>query len=261
MERITVKGLNVRETEIGESDKLITLVTEEYGLLSVNAKGVRSLKSKNMVACQPFAYSTYVLRRSKKYFYVEETELIECFFDLRADLDKLSLAAYICDVCCDVSVENQPDCELLQLTLNTLYAISYKDWPLRKIKAAFEFRCAAVCGFCPDLSLCDRCGCDPKGDVYLDVMNGRLLCRDCKPLTEREEMMEDNGTARLYFLLSPSVLSAMRYIVDSPGRKFLSFRIDDEDELNLLCRYTESYLINHLEHGFKTLEFYKSILL
>ncbi|MDD6094480.1 MAG: DNA repair protein RecO [Clostridia bacterium] len=260
MERINVHGLNVRETDVGESDKIITLVTEEYGRLTVTAKGVRSLRSKNMVACQPFAFANYVLRRSKKYFYVEETELIDCFFNLRADLDKLSLAAYVCDVCCDVSVENQPDPELLRLTLNTLYAISNKDMPLQKIKAAFEFRCSAVCGFCPDLSQCDRCGKETHPKMYLDVMNGRLLCGDCKPFTEREEIMEDNGTARLYYLLSEDVLAAMRYIAEAPAAKFLSFNID-EDGLYLLEKYSEGYLVNHLEHGFGTLDFYKSILL
>lgn len=260
MERISVKGLNVRETDVGESDKIITLVTEEYGLMTVTGKGVRSLRSKNMVSCQPFAYANYVLRMSKKYFYIEETELIDCFFGLRSDLDKLSLAAYVCDVCCSCSVENQPDPELLQLTLNTLYAVANKDIPLKKIKAAFEFRCAAVCGFCPDLSHCDRCGKESHNKMYLDVMNGRLLCGDCKPFTEKEEMMEDNGTARLYYLLSEGVLSAMRYIVDCSPGKFLSFNVD-EDDMYLLSQYCEGYLINHLEHGFSTLDFYKSVLL
>lgn len=260
MERINVKGLNVRETDVGESDKIITLVTEEYGRLTVTGKGVRSLKSKNMVACQPFAFSSYVLRRSKKYFYVEETELIDCFFGLRADLSKLSLAAYVCDVCGDVSVENQPDPELLRLTLNTLYAISNRDIPLEKIKAAFEFRCACVCGFCPELSACGVCGkCDAE-TMYLDVMNGRLLCRDCKPIAEREEMLSESGTARLYYLLSDGVLSAMRYISGAAAAKFLSFSIVP-DELGLLGRYCEGYLINHLEKGFPTLDFYKSIIL
>ena len=66
MDRICVHGLNVRETDVGDYDKIITLVTQEYGKLTVTGKGVKSLKSKNMVGCQPFAYSTYVLKKSKK---------------------------------------------------------------------------------------------------------------------------------------------------------------------------------------------------
>ena len=44
-DRITVHGLCVRETETGEADKIITLVTEEQGRMSVSAKGVKSLKA------------------------------------------------------------------------------------------------------------------------------------------------------------------------------------------------------------------------
>lgn len=260
MDRITVRGLNVKETEVGESDKIITLVTQERGKMTVTGKGVKSLRSRNMVACQPFAYSTYVLKKSKKFWYVEEAELINCFFGLRGDMDRLCLAAYICDVLDYISVENAPEPDILRLTLNTLYAISDRpDIPLSIIKAAFEFRCVSELGMCPDLSVCDVCACEAVGDVYLDVMNGRLLCPDCKPRAEKEEEMT-SVTARLYYILSSDVLSAMRYIASAPLEKILAFNLD-EDGTYLLGKVCEGYLTNHLEHKFSTLDFYKSILL
>lgn len=260
MEKITVHGLCVREAETGDYDKIITLVTQEMGKITVTGKGVKSLKSRHMVACQPFSYSTFVLKKSKKFWYIEESEAKETFYGLRNDLERLSLAAYVCDVLADVTVENAPEPELLRLTLNTLYAISNKrEVPLSLIKAAFELRCAAECGFCPELSACDVCGCEAKGDVYLDVMNGRLLCPDCKPRAEKEEQLIE-GTSRLYYIISSDVLAAMRYVINAPQAKLLSFTID-EDGLYLLGKVCEGYLINHLEHPFKTLDFYKSILI
>lgn len=260
MDRITVRGLNVRETETGDYDKIITLVTHEMGKITVTGKGVKSLKSKHVVACQPFAYSTFVLKKSKKFWYIEESENIECFYGLRGDLERLSLAAYVCDVLADVSVENMADPEPLRLALNILYAISrHKDVPLLQIKSAFEIRLSAECGFCPDLSGCDVCREDVKGDVYLDVMNGRLLCPECKPRAEKEEALIE-GTARLYYILSQDVLSAMRYIISCPQNKVLSFSLDG-DGLYLLGKVCEGYLLNHLEHTFNTLDFYKSILI
>lgn len=257
-ERITVHGLCVRETEVGEADKIITLVTMEYGRLSVSGKGIKSLKSRHMAATQPYCYSLFTLRKSKKYFYIEESELIECFWELRSDIEKLSLAAYICDVCADVSVEGQADPELLRLTLNTLFAVN-KGMQANKVKAAFELRCASVIGFCPDLSRCGMCSCGLSGDAYIDIMNGRLLCRECKPRAEREEELE-GAVSRLYMLLSPGTVAAMRYIVESAPERFLSFNLG-EDDMYLLSQVCESYLTNHLEHGFSTLSFYKSILM
>ena len=68
MTELSVHGLVVRETDVGEYDKILTLVTKEYGKISVTVKGAKSIKSKNIGACQPFAYCTYLLRKTKKYF-------------------------------------------------------------------------------------------------------------------------------------------------------------------------------------------------
>ena len=260
MDRIYVHGLNVRETDSKDHDKIITLITLEYGKLTVTGKGVKSLKSPHMVACQPFAYSAFVLKKSKKFWYIEESENLECFFGIRQDLEKLSLSAYVCDVLCDVSVENAADTDLLRLTLNTLYAISYKnEISLSMIKAAFEMRLCAICGFCPDLSTCDICCCEPSDNIYLDVMNGRLLCSECKPRAEKEEEMVE-GTARLYYIITRDVLHAMRYIPTCPIEKILSWNIS-EDDLYLLSKVCEGYLLNHLERSFSTLDFYKSTII
>ncbi len=260
MEVIGVHGLVLREVYVGDHDKILTLLTKERGLMTVTGKGVRSLKNRNVVACQPFTYSYYHIRKSNKYYYVSETETIENFFDVKGDIDKLSLAAYLCDVVAELSVEGMPDPDLLRLTLNCLYALDRNLHSRPQIKAAFEMRAAAISGFLPDLSTCGRCLCDPKGDMYLDIMNGRILCRDCKPIAEAEEISSESGTARLYFLISETVFYAMRFIVSAPAERFLSFSID-KDELHLLGKVTEAYLCNHIERSFHTLDFYKKILL
>lgn len=258
--RITVHGLNVKETATGDSDKLITLVTNELGRITVVGKGVKSLKSRNMVATQQFAFSTYVLKKYKNYYYVEETELIECFYGIRENLDKLALAAYLCDVCGDVTMENEPEPEILRLTLNSLFALSDLDMTPGHIKAGFEFRMASLCGFCPDLSSCCLCNCDNGDNLYLDVMNGHLICYDCKPQAEKEAIVTGDETARIYYKLNSDILNALRFIVNSGSKQFLNYKISDKNEKQLEI-YTEGYLINHLEHPFHTLNFYRAILL
>jgi len=260
MERLTVRGLIVRETETGEYDKNMTLVTHEVGRITIIGKGVKSIKNRNCAPCQMFAYSRFILRKSRNFWYLEEAELIEEFYDLRYDFEGLALAAYVCEVMAHVSMENSPEPQLLRLALNTLYALNKCGAiPHDRIKAAFELRCACECGFCPDLSACDVCGCEPSGELYLDVMNGRLLCKDCKPRAEKEEEMIE-GTARLYYIISKDVLLAMRYIATVDQSKLLSFSLD-EDGQYLLSRVTEGYLTNHLEHKFPTLDFYRNVLL
>ena len=57
----TVKGLIIKETKVGEGDKIITLLTPELGIIQVSAKGARSYKSKYIAACQLFGYCEFVL--------------------------------------------------------------------------------------------------------------------------------------------------------------------------------------------------------
>ena len=45
-----VKGLVLRTTDISESDRMLTVYTEEEGIVSVYSRGSRSLKSRNMSA-------------------------------------------------------------------------------------------------------------------------------------------------------------------------------------------------------------------
>ena len=63
MNLITVKGLVIRTTDVRESDRLITIFTEEMGVISAMAKGARSLKSRQMSSTMQFCYASFVLYR------------------------------------------------------------------------------------------------------------------------------------------------------------------------------------------------------
>ena len=89
-------------------------------------------------------------------------------------------------------------------------------------------------------------------------MNGRMLCKKCRTLIENDpEYLRDEG-AKIMIRVSPSVLAALRYIETASLKRFLSFTLD-KSELPLLAVVCERYLLNHLEHGFSSLEYYKKI--
>lgn len=258
MEELRVTGLVVRETDFGDYDKLITLITKETGKITVTAKGVRSLRSKHIPTTQLYSYSIFVLKKYKSYYYIVDSELSEAFYGLRTDIEKLALAAYIADICADISVENSPDEPLLRLTLNVLYAISEDVAPLDTIKAAYELKALALSGFCPDLVACSRCGKFENTDMYLDIMNGTLVCTDCRGAYQRKKIAEEDGSADVYAHVPPTVLEAMRHIAYAEQRKLLSFELDP-NSLGQLCHVCEKYLLNQMEHDYYSLEFYKSV--
>ena len=259
-EKREVKGLVTREAQTGAADEILTLLTAEYGKITVSGKGVRSLRSKHAASAQLFAYSNLLLHKPKHYYYIDDSLFIENFMGIRYDLEKLALATYLCDVASEFALEDIPNPSLMQMTLNALYAIAYRDdIPLNRIKAAFEFRVMCEEGFAPELYGCGLCGCDMTETGYLDVMNGRVLCRSCQEqYVNSAAYAMDEATAKIHVRLTPAVLCAMRYIQSAPMKRLLSFQLEsgDADILAVAC---ERYLINHLEHSFSSLEYYHAL--
>ena len=260
MQHVNVTGLVVRSVNYGERDRILTVYTEEKGLITVMANGSRSLKSRAVVAAELFCYSRYLLSYKNGRYTLKEVELSESFFELRTDVTKVALAGYVCEVLSHVGTENSADRDLLRLSLNTLYAIAKEKAPLAQIKGAFEMRAAAILGFMPELSSCTSCG-EEGVDVVLDVMNGSVTCAACRRAAEDAFAREEYDPTHAVILcpLTESARAALFYVLRCPLERILAFRLENAADMDSFSRAAETYLLNHLETGFKTLEFYKQL--
>jgi DNA repair protein RecO (recombination protein O) len=257
-EILNFPALVIRQTDYGENDKLLTLLTAERGKMTVCIKGGKSLRNKNLACSGLLCYSEFTVKGSKGFYTLSEASLIEQFFGLRGDLVRYAAAQYVADVAGEVCVENNDESEMLQLVLNTLYMLSETDRNVDFVKAVFEMRCAVLSGFCPDLTACSLCGKTEHDVLYLDVMNGSLRCGDCFGSEADIASREGLATATVILPLTAAILGGLRYVVEAPPKRIFSFTVPDE-ELCDFGRTTEKYLLNQMERSFRTLEFYKSI--
>ena len=252
-----VKGLVIRTTDLGESDRLITIFTEEEGIVTARARGARSYKSRKMSATMQFCYSSFVLFSTNDKFQVREAELIESFFDIRNTIEGLALAGYIAEVLDDAGIA-EAERDLLRLALNSLYAISREKYPLDKIKATFEVRAATILGFMPDVLACSDCG-EKHGDFYFDIMAGAVQCKECRArAVSRRETISEPHESHIISILTEGAKDAIAYSVFAPLEKVLSYSVSDED-MHLFSRAAEEYLTNHLERSYKALKFYNEV--
>ena len=262
----TVDGLVLRVQNRGENDRLITLLTAN-GRMNAVCHGARSIKSKMANLTQPFVYGNFEInRRSGALPWVRGGSPNEVFYGLRESVEKVFLATYICDVAADLSGENTDCSEILRLTLNTLYAIMTDMRPLPQIKAAFELRAAAISGYRPDVLHCEDCGAEGMENTYFDVMNGAIVCSSCLEkrgagLGKRYSSVYDDVRERSVLVpLGPASLSAIRFVLYSPQEKIFSFTLAEAEDLNTFSRAGEEYLLNHLGHGFDSLDLYYSMI-
>lgn len=260
MDEIEVEGLVIREVKTGETDKILTLLTPTHGKISVTGKGVGGIKNRHAASAQLFSYSTFLLRKAQKYYHIADSFFINSFESVRYDIERLSLAAYLCDIAYDLSLEDTPDRELMSLTLNALYALDkLTHIPISQIKGAYELKAAVLGGFMPELDACGICGGELVNETFLDVMNGRIVCKACRRELENDpEFITDDHTAKIFIRVTPDVLSALRFVAGASVKRYLSFTLDSVGQ-SLFSVVCERYLLNHLEHGFSSLTYYKSI--
>lgn len=257
-----IDGLVLRELKAGENDRRILVLTAE-GKMWISAKGARSIKSKTASVCGVYTYANFEIYEKSGARWLSGGSINNSFQKLNATLEGYALAAYIVQLADEITGENDPSDDVLRTTLNTLYAIENRLKPFGQIKAAYELFAASVSGFMPDLTACADCGCESfEGDLWLDVMNGSIVCADCLKKRSGDLPLPDTDAYEARNILVPidsSALEAMRYVLYADSRRLFAFSLSDERSFAFFCRASETYLLNHLERNFDTLHFYNSI--
>ena len=235
----------IREQTVGESDRLVTLLTADYGLVKAFVRRAKNIKSNNVSATSLFAYSEFTLYRSREAYVVDNAVANEVFFDLRKDINALSLAQYFVQLAYFLCAEEQPAPDTLRLLLNALHLLCKGKKSHKLIKSVVELRMLALGGYMPNLLACYRCGTYESEVMYFDVQEGCIYCQDC---------FRNNAlTAPL------GVITAMRYICLSDLGKVFSFNIGEEN-MNILSDITEKYTLSRIDGRLTTLDFYKAII-
>lgn len=149
---IKTEGIVLKETPLGENGKLLVFFTKEYGKISVAAKGVKKPGSSLVQLSQLFAYSRLELYKGNSSLYtLTGGTLIEPFFGLSEDFERISAAGKMSVVLLKVIQEDLPDEETLRLFLNSLYFISSGKRKPEFIKSIFMLKMMQYQGILPEV--------------------------------------------------------------------------------------------------------------
>lgn len=244
--RITVDGLIIKEQSIGESDKLITVLTRKNGVISCYASGAKSIKSKKGAATSLLSYSSLTLSKKGNTFRVTEATVLEVFFKTGSDIEPLSLAQYFCELAL-FNAPSDEQCEtVLRLFLNALHFLCGNKRNIHLIKAIVELKLLSLTGYMPDLVACKKCMNYESQLMYFDTVEGVLYCSGC--------VKYEKGFA----VINGTLIMAMRHVIFADFSKLFSFTLPDEACV-ALSSITERYLINKTERNYKTLQFFNSL--
>ena len=218
MGTVKIKGIIISENNMGDFDKMVTILTPN-GKIGCSAKGARRPKSQLMAGTQFLGFGEYMLFKGNSTYTMNSCETIEVFYNIRIDLDKLECASNITKIIQDVTYENQNTYKILQLYLNTLYVIANTDMEFKFIISVFRMRLMNLLGFKPRIDRC--CMCEKEETKYFSFKDNGLICEECSK--------QDTGA----ITISESTKNALKYINIAPAQKIFSFNMSDENKKQL----------------------------
>ena len=238
---LKTKGIIIAENNMSDYDKMVTILTPN-GKIGCAAKGSRRPKSGLMAATQFLCFGDYMIFQSASSYNLNSCEVIEVFYNIRTDLDKLNYASYITKIINDVTDENQNTYKILQLFLNTLYMISESDKNLDFIVAIFKMKLMCLLGFMPIIDKCVNCN-NKENLYYFSFRDSGLKCEACS--------RQDKGAMKI----SESTMTAIKYIIMAPPKKLFSFNMSEENikELEIISKI---YLNDKLDKEYKLEELF-----
>ena len=265
MRHESIDGVVVRVRDYGDHDRYLSVLTADAGRITMLSKGGHSLKGPQTAISQLYTYANFEYYRRGDFNILKGGSAYQHFYALSMDIDRLNLAAYLCDLACELTDEGEPAPEMLRLLLNSLYAISKELYSQEIIKGAFELRAMAMSGYAPDLGACSVCGRDCDEHFYLHVMNGSLFCSECfgakgkevKKFTETS--YDDIRQSETVIGLTPAVSAALRYVLSAPLERLFAFGLEDTTDVDDFAHATQTYVLSHLERGFDSLNFYHAM--
>lgn len=220
---VVLRSINYSDTSL-----IVRLFTEQFGKVSVIAKGARRPKRSAAGVLQPPNHITvwYQHKEGRDIQTLIKSEFVERYAGLTADLARSAAALVVVEMLDRAVHDSDPHPILFRLITSTLRQLDQITGDVAVLLNFYQLHMARQLGFSPRLSACGQCG-QPMNKASLDMTTGSLLCARCR-------------TAQ-GIRLGPSSLEHLRDLDGTHITRLAGLHADDKT-----TKETGKFLLNHL---------------
>ncbi|MEW6296392.1 MAG: DNA repair protein RecO [Thermodesulfobacteriota bacterium] len=169
----------------GESDKIVTFVTRDWGKVTGIAKGAKRSRRRFVNVLEPFTHVHLRFRpgQANELAFIFGCDLVRSFQAPSRDLRRFALASYAAELVDAMVVGREPGQEIYTLLLDSLTLLEDDAAWSPLFLPAFEFLLLTHVGYEPNLTACQHCGAplpEPGCAAAFSPSLGGLLCGRCR---------------------------------------------------------------------------------
>lgn len=148
MRTFKTEGIILKRRNTGEADRILTILSKNYGKLQIKAKGVRKITSRRAQHIELVNLATLAIYKSNRTFLpiLTEARALESFPAIKDNLRKIGLAYYICELLDAFCPLNQENRQIFFLAYNTFKRLATEE-DYKAIIGNFEKELLNTLGF------------------------------------------------------------------------------------------------------------------
>jgi len=227
-----IEGIIYSCQDYGETSKILQVITKEYGIIGIMAKGCKSMKSNLRSVTDKMTYGYFhIYYKQEKLSILSSVDVIDNLKNIKKDINKISYASYLLELSYQV-LKHSYRKEVFDLLINGLIKIDENYDPM-VIMNILELKYLDFLGVMPIIDSCCKCGKKTSISTLSSYLGG-YVCSNC----QTTEKIVSDKTIKLI---------RMFYYVDVAKITKLEISKEAKDEINTFLneyydRYTGLYL-------------------
>lgn len=236
------EAIVLKTHDLGEADRILTILTRHFGKVRVIAKGIRRPTSRLAGHAEPLAHATFQIARGRELDVLTGAESRGAYRAVREDLGRVAAAWYVAELTDRFTADRSPAApifDLLETALRYLEAGS----PPALVCRWFDLHLLDRSGFRPELARCLRCETVPgETENAWSAAEGGLVCRACDERSSAGAS-RTGAPAPGTSVLSVRALKSLRYLLANDFASAARLRMD-----GALARELERHMRAFLRH-------------
>lgn len=146
MELVSVNGMVIKSTPVGDYDKRLVLLTRERGRITAFARGARRMNHALMAGTRPFSFGVFTLYPGRDAYSVQNAEISNYFDELSMDMEAACYGSYFLELAEYYTRENMDGTQMLKLLYQSFRALLKPSLKNPLIRRIFELKAMVIHG-------------------------------------------------------------------------------------------------------------------
>ncbi|HWY79482.1 MAG TPA: DNA repair protein RecO [Candidatus Sulfotelmatobacter sp.] len=127
MRNFRTEGIVIKRRNFNEADRIITVMTRDYGKIQIRAAGVRKITSRRAAHIELLNHTVLHLYKGNTFAILTEAKMIDDFSSIKENFEKIGLAYHLCELVDGLCPDNQENGKVFELLQKTLRELSQQN--------------------------------------------------------------------------------------------------------------------------------------